>query len=135
NERAQHCGGEQQRKRGRLRRRTPATGDDRGCGDELVVQRAELADGLAYWKARPRVEAHRSRPVMDRIPDLPEVIPRVVTAEIHLPVDEEILPVACADPEHERDEGEKQRNVIPRLDDIERCVGKREAFGESFPAL
>src|SRR5699024_5846928 len=84
NERAQHCGGEQQRKRGRLRRRTPATGDDRGRGDELAVQRAELADGLAYWKARPRVEAHRSRPVMDRIPDLPEVIPRVVTAEIHL---------------------------------------------------
>jgi hypothetical protein len=134
-ERPEHRGREQQDERGRLSRGVAESDGERRGGDELVVQRAELADGGARREAGPRVEGHRPRPVLDRVPHLPEMIPRVVAAEVDLAVDEEALPVADPDPEHEPEEDDEKRDVVPRLDAGEHRAESRESLGESLPAL
>lgn len=71
----------------------------------------------------------------DDVADLPEVIPRVVAAEVDLPADEEVPPVANADPEHEPGEREQQRDMIYPFDPVEQRPEIREPFGELLPAL
>jgi len=99
--------------------RTSETDHERDRCDDLVEQRAELADGGAGRIAGPRVERHRERPVADRVLDRPVVVPRVVAGEEDAPVRDEVPPPARPDPQRERHRERQQRNVIVVAEQVE----------------
>ena len=123
-ERPEHGRVEQQRHRHLVVGRVPEADDQRRERGYLVEQRAELPDGRPLREARPWVERHRPREVVDGPLGLPEVVPRVVPAEQDLAVvRDEPFPRPHAVPQHEHEEGRDHGDVVQVSYPLESDVG------------
>ena len=89
---------------------------------DVIKEGSELADVTAEREAGPRVERDRARPVIREIRRFPEVIPRVVAAEVHLAVNDEVAVRLDPRPEHEYHDAEESGDVVPPFEEIERIV-------------
>jgi hypothetical protein len=114
-ERPEHGRGDQNRHRDRLVAGRAEADDQRRRRDYLVEQRPELAVAGPVGEGRPRVKRHRRGPVLHDVLRRAIVIPGVVPAEEHLAVDDEVLPTPDAIPQHEPEQYQEDRNVVPAL--------------------
>ena len=88
----------------------------------MIEERSKLANVTAEREAGPRVERDRVRVVVEEIRRLAEVVPRVVAAEVHVTVDDEVAVRLDPRPEHEYHDAEESGDVVPPFEEIERIV-------------
>lgn len=89
---------------------------------DVVPERPELAGSSADREPCVWIERQRIRPVLNEIRRLAEVIPRVVAAEVHLAVLDEVAVRPEASPQHEGHGPEEERDVVPPFEDVEGSV-------------
>ena len=100
-------------------------GDPDADDHDVIPEGTELAGLGSFGEAGPDVEGHSARVVLHDVRRLTEVVPRVVAAEVHLAVSDEVAVRLEARPEHHRQHAEKNRDVIPPFQQI----GRRSVRG------
>ena len=94
------------------------TGDPDTDRHDVVPEGAELPGLIPDWEPGPHVERHPVRVVRHDVRRFTEVVPRVVPAEVHLAVLDEVPVRLKTGPEHERQCAEKNRDVVPPCEEV-----------------
>jgi len=100
---------------------------------DVVPEGPKLAGLVPEREPGPDVEGHPIRVVLHDVHRLAEVVPRVVAAEVHLAVLDEVAVRLQSRPEHEREDAEKHRDVVPPLEQI--GGDRSDPSGGSFESL